>query len=101
LIDEPLSPILTHQSDSPGFSKRRESRGPPPVYFPDELDERDRALDDYPDPIVRGPRFRDDEMRRRDRGMDERDGAKGRRGPRVIYRDQRDGWDRQEGWGQR
>jgi hypothetical protein len=42
---------------------------------------RDRALDDYLDPIMREPRYREDELRRQNRGLDERDGVKGRRGP--------------------
>jgi hypothetical protein len=88
--DEPMSPVLTHQSDSPGFSRRRESRGPPPpeVFFPDEIDGKGRAPDDYQDPIGREPRYREDEVRRH-----ERDTAKGRRGSRGAYRDQREGWD--------
>ena len=93
-IDEPVSPVLTQQGDSPGFSRRRESRGPPPpeVFYPDELGGKDRAPDDYPDPIGREPRFREDEVRRQERGLDERDAGKGRRGSRGVYRDQREGW---------
>lgn len=90
-MDEPLSPVVTHQNDSPGFSRTRENRGPlPELYYPDELVEKDRAPDDY----GRGPRFREHDVRRQERGPDERDAIKGRGGSRGVYRDPRDGWDR-------
>ena len=61
LIDEPLSPVLTRQSDSPGFSRQRESRVPSPRRY-------------YP-AVRRENRFREDDdlrwegrSRRRDRG---------------------------------
>jgi hypothetical protein len=93
-VDEPLSPVWTHQGDSPGFSRRRESRGPPPeLYYPGELDGKGRAPDDYADPMGREPRYREDDRRREERRGDERDAIKGRRGSRTAYRDQRDGWD--------
>jgi hypothetical protein len=67
LIDEPLSPVLTRQCDSPGFSRRRERWGPPPEwYYLDELGGKDRALDDYVDPMERENRFREDDLRRRE-----------------------------------
>ena len=95
LIDEPLSPVLTRQSDSPGFSRRRESRGPPPQwYYPDEFGRKDRAPDDYADPMGREHRFREDDLRRQERGLDERDAIKGRGGSKGYNRDSRDGWER-------
>lgn len=94
LIDEPLSPVL-QQGDSPGFSRRKESRGPlPELIYPDELGGKDRAPDDYADPMGRENRFREEELRRQERGLDERDAIKGRGGSKGYYRDSRDGWDR-------
>jgi hypothetical protein len=94
VIDEPLSPVVMQQSDSPGGSRRRESRGPPPeVYYPHELGGKDRAPDDYPEPMGHDNRFREDEVRRQERGMDERDAIKGRGGSRGAYWDTRDRWD--------
>jgi hypothetical protein len=69
LIDEPLSPVLTRQCDSPGFSRRRESWGPPPEwYYLDELGGKDRVLDDYVDPMGRENRLREDDLRRQEAG---------------------------------
>jgi hypothetical protein len=94
-IDEPLSPVLTRRGDSPGFPRRKESRGPlPELLYPDELGEKDRAPDDYADHMRREHRFREDDLRRQERVLDERDAIKGRGGSKGYYRDLRDGWDR-------
>jgi len=94
VTDEPLSPVVMQQSDSPGFSRRRESMGPPPeVYYPHEVREIDRAPDDYPESMGHDNRFREDDVRRQEREMDERDAIKGREGSRGSYRDTREKWD--------
>jgi hypothetical protein len=90
VIDEPLSPVLTQRSYSPGIG-RRESRGPPPeVYFPEELGGKDRREEDYMnqiDRIDRDNRYREEDLRRHERELDERDR---RRGGKGVYREYRD-----------
>ena len=114
MIDEPLSPLLMQRSDSPRFSRRKDSRSPPPeLFYPDELSRKDRAPGDYVDHMGRENRFREedlrrqeddlrrqeddlrrreDDLRRQERGFDERDAIKSRGSSKGYYRDSRDEW---------
>ena len=88
LIDAPLSPVLTHRSTSPGLGRRDRggSFAPQELYYPDELREKDRRAEDYMDAVERENRYREDDIRRQERELNERDR---RRGGKVIYRDYR------------
>jgi hypothetical protein len=81
--------MVIQQGDSSGYSRRRV---PPPVFYPGELSGKDHVLDDYPDAMGRDNRFREDDLRRHERGFDERDPIKGRGGSKGYNRDPRDGW---------
>ena len=100
VIDEPLSPVLTHRSYSPGLlggggggRSRRDSRGPAPppplpeMFYPDELRDKDRQAENYMDTIEREARYRDEDLRRQERELDERDAR--RRSGKVAYREYR------------
>jgi hypothetical protein len=71
IIDEPLSPVFTQRSYSPGPGGRRESRGlPPELIYPEDLRGKDHRADDYLGPI---DRQRENGLRRGDREPDEWD----------------------------
>jgi hypothetical protein len=86
IIDEPLSPVLTHRGYSPG-PRRRESRGAPPeLFFPEEMGGKDRRAEEYMEATGRD-RYREEEVMRLERELDEKDR---RRGGKWVYRDYRD-----------
>ena len=92
VIDEPLSPVLTQRSYSPGLlggGSRRDSRGPalPEMLYPDEVREKDRRAENYMDAIEREARYRDEDLRRQERELDEREAR--RRGGKAGYREYR------------
>ena len=88
VIDEPLSPVLTQRSYSPGLLGRRDSRAPPPeLPYPDELREKDRRAENYMDAIEREARYREEDVRRQERDLDDRDAR--RRSGKVMYREYR------------